>query len=34
MARGIVIEYFGLDGEPDYDEMSNEKRAYWKDKAD
>lgn len=28
--RGIVIEYFGLEGDPDYDEMSNEKRRFWK----
>ena len=26
---GIVIEYFGLEGDPDYDEMSEEKRRYW-----
>jgi DNA helicase IV len=25
----VVIEYFGLAGEPDYDEMSAAKRAYW-----
>ena len=25
----IVIEYFGLKGTPDYDELTNEKRAYW-----
>ena len=27
--RGIVIEYFGLQGDPDYDKMSQEKRSYW-----
>lgn len=27
--QGIVIEYFGLEGDPDYDEMSHEKREYW-----
>jgi DNA helicase-4 len=26
---GVVIEYFGLDGDPDYDEMSAKKRAFW-----
>ena len=28
--RGIVIEYFGLEGDPDYDAMSEEKRNYWR----
>ena len=27
--EGIVIEYFGLEGDPDYDDMSHEKREYW-----
>ncbi|WP_063823493.1 UvrD-helicase domain-containing protein [Cylindrospermum stagnale] len=26
--QGIVIEYFGLEGDPDYDDMSHEKREY------
>lgn len=26
---GTIIEYFGLKGDTDYDEMSEEKRAYW-----
>lgn len=26
---GIVIEYFGLQGDPDYDERSEEKRGFW-----
>ena len=26
---GVIIEYFGLNGDSDYDEMSDEKRAYW-----
>lgn len=26
---GVIIEYFGLQGDPDYDEMSEEKRAFW-----
>lgn len=26
---GVIIEYFGLKGEADYDEMSDDKRAYW-----
>jgi len=29
---GIVIEYFGLAGDPDYDEMTEEKRQYWRNK--
>lgn len=31
--RGIVVEYFGLAGDPDYDEQAEAKRAYWKDKS-
>lgn len=30
--RGVIIEYFGLTGDPDYDEMSEKKREYWKNK--
>ncbi len=30
--KGIIIEYFGLRGEPDYDKMSDEKRRYWSSK--
>ena len=30
--RGIVIEYFGLEGDPDYDARSEEKRNYWRNK--
>lgn len=26
---GIVIEYFGLSGDPDYDDQSAEKRSFW-----
>ena len=29
---GVIIEYFGLEGEPDYDAMSEEKRNYWRTK--
>ncbi|MEZ9819880.1 UvrD-helicase domain-containing protein [Shewanella sp. 10N.286.45.A1] len=29
---GVIIEYFGLKGDPDYDEMSYKKQQYWKDK--
>lgn len=29
---GLIIEYFGLRGDPDYDEMSDSKREYWKGK--
>ena len=32
--KGIVIEYFGLTGDPDYDEMSQRKRMYWNTKPD
>lgn len=28
-SSGVVIEYLGMAGDPDYDEMSEEKRAYW-----
>ena len=27
--RGVVIEYFGLKGNPDYDQMSAQKRRFW-----
>lgn len=27
---GVIIEYFGLTGDPDYDEMSEKKREYWR----
>lgn len=30
---GVVIEYFGLSGDRDYDEMSENKRRYWGSKA-
>ena len=26
---GVIIEYFGLTGDPDYDEMSQQKRQFW-----
>ena len=29
---GVIIEYFGLSGDPDYDDMSKEKRRYWANK--
>jgi DNA helicase-4 len=28
-AGGVIIEYFGLCGDPDYDKMSDQKRAFW-----
>ncbi|MEH1830019.1 MAG: UvrD-helicase domain-containing protein [Nostoc sp.] len=28
--QGIVIEYFGLEGDPDYDILSEQKREYWR----
>ena len=31
---GLIIEYFGLKGDPDYDKMSEDKRRYWKAKRD
>jgi len=34
MSQGVVIEYFGLEGEPDYDSLSAKKRAYWESKTD
>ena len=30
--RGVIIEYFGLEGRTDYDAMSEEKRNYWRTK--
>ena len=30
----VIIEYFGLKGDADYDEMSVAKRAFWKSKKD
>lgn len=30
--EGVVIEYFGLKGDADYDELSERKRAYWREK--
>lgn len=32
--QGIVIEYFGLEGDPNYDEQSAQKRRYWQDQYD
>lgn len=29
---GVVIEYFGMAGDPDYDAMTEEKRRYWAEK--
>ena len=31
---GVIIEYFGLRGDPDYDARSEEKRNYWQNKPD
>ncbi len=28
--RGIIIEYFGMKGDPEYDAMSEDKRNYWR----
>tara|TARA_R110002050_G_scaffold296484_1_gene456536 strand:- start:1722 stop:4610 length:2889 start_codon:yes stop_codon:yes gene_type:complete len=30
---GLIIEYFGLSGDPDYDEMSEQKKLYWENKS-
>lgn len=29
LAKGIIIEYFGMEGDPDYDNQSSAKREYW-----
>ncbi|NVN91493.1 MAG: UvrD-helicase domain-containing protein [Desulfuromonadales bacterium] len=29
---GVIIEYFGMSGDADYDEMSEQKREYWRKK--
>lgn len=34
MSKGVVIEYFGLIGDPDYDEEVDAKRSYWGSKSD
>lgn len=31
--QGVIIEYFGLEGDPDYDDMSAQKRRYWEAQA-
>ena len=31
---GVIIEYFGLEGDIDYDKSSDDKRTYWKEKND
>lgn len=31
---GLIIEYFGMAGDPDYDEQSEDKRNYWKEKEE
>lgn len=33
-ASGLIIEYFGLSGDADYDRMSEAKREYWNAKID
>ena len=32
--KPIVIEYFGLEGDPDYDIQSDQKRGYWRDNSE
>lgn len=27
--QGVIIEYFGLEGDPDYDALSHKKRSFW-----
>ena len=34
LKSGVVIEYFGLAGDPDYDKQSKEKRNYWKERPE
>ena len=29
---GIIIEYFGMEGEPEYDKLSGQKKIYWEGK--
>ena len=29
--KGVVIEYFGLEGDPNYNEQSEQKRRYWQE---
>jgi DNA helicase-4 len=31
-SKGLIIEYFGMAGEPEYDEMAEEKRRFWQKK--
>ncbi len=31
---GVVIEYFGMEGDPDYDAMSRGKREFWSDRPE
>ena len=33
MPKGVIVEYFGMQGDPDYDKQSAEKRAYWAKKS-
>lgn len=28
--KGVIIEYFGMKGDPEYDAMSEDKRSYWR----
>ena len=32
--KGIVVEYFGLKGDPNYDEQSEQKRKYWQNQSE
>jgi DNA helicase IV len=32
--KGVVIEYFGMQGDPEYDELSEQKRRYWQNQSD
>ena len=32
--KGIVIEYFGLQGDPNYDQQSERKRQYWQNQSE
>lgn len=32
--QGVVIEYFGMAGDPDYDKQTRQKREFWRDKVE
>lgn len=34
LVKGLVIEYFGMTGDPAYDRLTKEKQSFWKEKFD